>query len=54
MIFFFNIKIASKSISRLKINLALRKAEAIDNLPVPAPRSITILLFKSLNSIPAK
>ena len=53
-LFCFNIKRASGSISTLIIKAALRNAEAIDILPVPAPRSITTLFLISLNSIPAK
>lgn len=53
-ILFFNIHKAFQSLSILKMQLALNKALAMDNLPVPAPRSKINLFFISLNSKPAK
>jgi len=46
--------IASQSISMLITYFALSNAPAIDNLPVPEPRSKISLFLISLNSNPAK
>ena len=40
--------------STLKTWAGLKKVLAIDNLPVPAPKSTIIFSFISLNSNPAK
>jgi hypothetical protein len=51
---FFNICKALQSLSILKTQPAFNKAQAIDNLPVPVPRSKINLFFMSSNSKPAK
>jgi len=52
--FRFNIVKALKSMSTLNTLFAWRYAHAIDNLPVPAPKSKINLFLISLNSTPAK
>jgi len=51
----FSLKIcrALISISTLRIYFGLKKAQLIDNLPVPEPKSTMIELVISLNSNPA-
>lgn len=53
-ILFLRICNANGSISILTINLGRKNAEAMESLPVPAPKSKIILLCISLNSNPAK